>query len=123
PGAVAQGQMLTDSESTVLLPSLSPPSSTEPLRQRFFPPIGPSGTQRLTLTPFLSVGERYDDNIFLTPSPKESDFITLPAAGIRLRYAPSRETSGGLDYRVGGEIFARHSDQNAVSHEGALSFA
>jgi hypothetical protein len=128
PGAVAQGQMQPGPESqgqtpTVVLPTLSPPGITEPLRQRFFPPIGLSGSQRFTLTPFLSVGERYDDNIFLTPSPKESDFIPLPAAGIRLRYLPSRETSGSFDYRVGGEIFARHSDQNAVSHEGALGFA
>jgi len=109
PVAVAQGQMQ--------------PGFTEPLSQRFFPPIGPPGSQRLTLTPFLSLGERYDDNIFLTPSPRASDFITIPGAGIRLRYVPSRETSGDFDYRVGGEIFARHSDQDTVSHQGELRFA
>ncbi len=107
PVAVAQGQTPT----------------IEPLGERFFPPLAPSGSQRLTLTPFLSLGERYDDNIFLTPSPKASDAITIPAAGIRLRYVPSPATSLGLDYRVGGEIFAKHAEQDAVSQQGELSFA
>src|SRR5207244_1887414 len=55
--------------------------------------------------------------------PKASDAITVPAAGIRLRYVPSPATSLGLDYRVGREIFARHADQDAVSQQGELSFA
>src|SRR5262245_419064 len=128
PVAVAQGQPQPDAEaqgqiSTVVLPALIPPSFMEPLRERFFPTLPPFGNQRLLLVPFLSVGERYDDNIFLTPSPKENDFITIPAGGVRLRYVPSRATFGSFDYRVGGEIFARHSDQNAISNQGELRFA
>jgi len=119
PVAVAQGQTTT----MAVLPALSPPSFIEPLRERFFPPIATSGNERLTLTPFLSLGERYDDNIFLTSSNTVSDAITIPAAGIRLRYVPTRETSLSFDYRVDGEIFAKHADQDAVSHQGELRFA
>jgi len=127
--AVAQGQIIPPSPGaqgqalTVALPALSPPGFLEPLRERFFPPLAPSGNQRLTLTPFLSVGERYDDNIFLTESQKESDFITIPAAGIRLRYAPSPATFGSFDYRIDGEIFAKHTEENAISQQGDLRFA
>src|SRR2546425_459735 len=52
----------------------------DPLQTRFFPSIDTSGSQTLTLTPFVSLGERYDDNIFLTQSNKASDIITIPAA-------------------------------------------
>src|SRR5690348_6574960 len=114
PAAVAQGQPVPGT----ILPGPSLPVFTEPLSQRFFPPFNPAGTQTLTLTPFVSLGERYDDNIFLTSSNKVSDFITLPAAGIRLRYVPSQVTSLDFDYRVDGQILAKHSDQNAVSHQG-----
>lgn len=127
PVAIAQGQMTPggvaqEPTSAVLTPQ-SPPEFLEPLRERFFPPIAVSGRERLALTPFVSVGERYDDNIFLTESNTASDFVTIAAGGIRLRYLPARETTLELDYRIDGEIFADHADQNAVSHQGALRFA
>src|SRR5262249_19638821 len=104
PGTAAPGQT-----TGYILPAPSPPSSLEPLRQRFFPPIDTTVSARGTLTPFLSIGERYDDNIFLTPSrDKVDDFITLPAAGIRIRYRPSFVTALDFDYRLDGEVFARH---------------
>src|SRR5262249_20867468 len=42
---------------------------------------------------------------------------------IRLRYVPSSVTNLDFDYRVDGEIFAKHSEENAVSHQGAFRFA
>src|SRR5262249_18728733 len=73
-----------------VLPVPTPPTSIEPLRLRFFPPVDTTGNPRGLLTPFLSIGERYDDNIFLAPSrAKTDDFVTLPGGGIRLRYRPS----------------------------------
>lgn len=129
PVAVAQGQMTPESgaqEATTTpagLAAQSPPLVLEPLRERFFPPIVLSGRERLALTPFVSVGERYDDNIFITASNTASDFITMAAGGIRLRYLPARATTLELDYRIDGAIFADHSEQNTVSHHGALRFA
>jgi hypothetical protein len=114
PVVTAQGQTT---------PGVVLPASIEPLSQRFFPPIDTSGSPRGTLTPFLSLGERYDDNIFLTSSGKASDFITLPAGGIRLRYAPSRVTALDFDYRLDGDIFAKHTDQNTVSNQGEFRYA
>src|SRR5262249_18278050 len=120
PGTGAPGQATTG----YILPAPSAPSALEPLRQRFFPPIDLTGNPRGTLTPFLSIGERYDDNIFLTSSSgKVDDYITLPAAGIRLRYRPSLITALDFDYRLDGEVFARHSEQNAISHQAEFRFA
>src|SRR5437868_2212697 len=73
PAAVAQGQTTT----VPVLPSQSLPGFAEPLRERFFPPIDTSGRERFTLTPFVSLNERYDDNIFSLPE-KTNDFVTLP---------------------------------------------
>src|SRR5713101_8229891 len=44
---------------------------------------GQEPSQRLTLTRSLSVGERYDDNIFETRTNKQHDFITVLSPGIR----------------------------------------
>src|SRR5262245_3126024 len=43
-------------------------------------------SQRLTLTPLLSLGERYDDNIFATQTNEQHDFITVLSPGIRVQY-------------------------------------
>src|SRR5262249_549436 len=56
---------------------------------------GQAPGQRLILTPSLSLGERYDDNIFETQSNKQHDFITVLSPGIRAQYlstAPTPET-------------------------------
>src|SRR5438874_4443040 len=47
---------------------------------------GQEPSQRLTLTPSLSIGERYDDNIFETQTNKQHDFITVISPGIHVRY-------------------------------------
>src|SRR5439155_18209286 len=38
---------------------------------------GQEPSQRLTITPSLSIGERYDDNIFETQTNKQHDFIIV----------------------------------------------
>lgn len=85
----------------------------------------PSG-QRLTLTPFLSVGERYDDNIFQTFSNRADDFITVVSPGICANYvstAPTPDTDFHLRYQANIESFAKNSSQNQVSHQGLLNFS
>lgn len=79
--------------------------------------------QVLTLTPSLSFIERYDDNIFQTDSDTEDDFIAAIAPGLSLRYAPTANTSLDLDYGIGIERFAKHPEQDQVTHHGMLQVA
>ena len=85
---------------------------------------GQEPSQRLTLTPLLSLGERYDDNIFATPTNKQHDFITILSPGIRAQYFPTAPTLGtqfDFDYRANVEFFADHSSQNNVGHNLLLT--
>jgi hypothetical protein len=80
---------------------------------------GQEPSQRLTLTPSLSLGERYDDNIFETPTNKQHDYITVLSPGIRVQYLPTAPTLGtqfDFDYRADIEFFADHSSENNVGH-------
>ena len=82
--------------------------------------------QRLTLTPSLSLGERYDDNIFETQTNKQHDFITVLSPGIRVQYlspAPTLETQLDFNYRADIEFYADHSSQNNVGHLLSLTLA
>ena len=85
---------------------------------------GQEPSQRLTLTPLLSLGERYDDNIFETPTDKQHDFITVLSPGIRAQYLTTEPTLGtqfDFDYRANIEFFADHSSQNNVGHRLSLT--
>ena len=80
---------------------------------------GQEPSQRLTLTPSLSLGERYDDNIFETQTNKQHDFITVLSPGIRAQYltpAPTLGTNLDLDYRAVINFYADHSSQNNTGH-------
>jgi hypothetical protein len=85
---------------------------------------GQEPSQRLTLTPSLSLGERYDDNIFETQTNKQDDFITVLSPGIRVQYLPTAPTVGtqfDFDYRADIEFFADHSSRNNVGHRLLLT--
>ena len=87
---------------------------------------GQEPSQRLTLTPSLSLGERYDDNIFTTQTDKQHDFITVLSPGIRAQYFPTAPTLGtqfDFNYRADIEFFADHSSQNNVGHTLSLTLA
>ena len=82
--------------------------------------------QRFTLTPLLSLGERYDDNIFQTFRNRTDDSVTLVSPGICANYvstAPTPDTTFHLAYLANFESFAKHSSENQVSHLGSLSFS
>jgi hypothetical protein len=101
----------------------------QPGQQLILPPsLGqePSQSQRLTVTPSLSLGERYDDNVFETRTDKQDDFITVLTPGIRVQYLPTAPTLGtqfDFDYRAAIEFFAEHSSQNNVDHRLSLTLA
>jgi hypothetical protein len=87
---------------------------------------GQEPSQRLTLTPSLSLGERYDDNIFETQTNKQHDFITVLSPGIRVQYLPTAPTVGtqlDFDYHANIEFYAEHSSQNNVGHLLSLTLA
>ncbi|ETX02225.1 MAG: hypothetical protein ETSY1_04375 [Candidatus Entotheonella factor] len=82
--------------------------------------------QVLTLTPSLTIEERYDDNIFQRSGEadpvtgvveeEEDDFITTISPAVQLRYIPRPETVVTFEYQPAFRIFADHSGQNHVSH-------
>jgi hypothetical protein len=78
--------------------------------------------QILTLTPSLSLSERYDDNIFQDSTGEETDYITIVSPGIQLQYQPSSETRLDLNYYANFEFFARNTEQNQISQRGTLRF-
>ena len=73
-------------------------------------------SQSLSLTPSITVGERYDDNIFQSDADKEDDFITVITPAIVLRYAPSLETEIDFNYEPSFQFFADETDENQISH-------
>ena len=82
--------------------------------------------QRLMVIPSLSLGERYDDNVFETRTDKQDDFITVLTPGIRVQYLPTAPTLGtqfDFDYRAAVEFFADHSSLNNVDHRLSLTLA
>lgn len=87
------------------------------------PPLPDFADRRLVFVPFLTVSERYDDNIFLSSSNREHDFVTTISPGARLHYVPRADTRLDFDYRADFEIFADNSDQNQVAHRANLQFA
>ncbi len=111
---------------------------------------GQEPSQRLTITPSLSIGERYDDNIFATQTNKQHDFITVLSPGIHVQYLSPTPTLGtpfllpvfesgrrapellleptpapplDFDYHAIFELFHDDSNQNNVAHRLALTAA
>ena len=79
-------------------------------------------SQSYEITPSITVGERYDDNIDLDHENEEDDFITAISPGIVLRYAPSRDTDFNFEYRPTFEIFASETNNNNVAHRLSLDW-
>jgi hypothetical protein len=65
----------------------------------------------------------YDDNIFISPTGRKSDFITLLSVGGGLilgDYTARQDDYLISDYTAIGEIFERHSDQDAFEQSGSV---
>jgi hypothetical protein len=69
-----------------------------------------------TITPRLTLGEIYSDNINLDDSDKEYDLVTEISPGISLR-GKSARTRAQLDYQMQNTIFLKDSDANGISHQ------
>jgi len=66
----------------------------------------------LTLTPFLKIEERYNDNVFLSETDEEDDFITIISPNIELGYHPNRYLDLDLEYGFNFRFYADHSNLN-----------
>lgn len=70
--------------------------------------------------PYISVVEEYNDNINLTSTNKQDDFITTVRPG--LKYTNMDDAAGiELDYSAGFVFYGKETDNNYVSHNGSLS--
>lgn len=66
---------------------------------------------RLELHPYLSVSEKYSDNVYATSSDNVSDYITTTIPGIRLQF-PFRAHLIGLEYNTEIVNYANNSTEN-----------
>jgi hypothetical protein len=81
----------------------------------YAPPVqGP-----LTVTPSLTVGEEFNDNIFLSNANKHSDFITqfTPGLLLQMQQPGFRLTAA---YNFTAEIYAQHSELNGAANRQNL---
>jgi len=68
-----------------------------------------------SIMPSISVSEKYNDNIFLTQTDREDDFITTISPAVILEYRPSTYLDMSLDYGFNFRIYADHSELNDTS--------
>src|SRR4030067_2039168 len=71
-------------------------------------------TAKLDVNASVGLREEYNDNIFLTKTNREDDFITSISPNIRLNYALSY-LDLSLNYGLNFKFFAHHSELNLTS--------
>ncbi len=69
----------------------------------------------LTIVPSISIREQYNDNIFLTRTDREDDFITTISPAITLEYSPSTYLDMSLDYGFNFRFYEDHNELNDTS--------
>jgi hypothetical protein len=74
---------------------------------------------RWSLTPRLSVGAEYDDNIFLTETNEEDDFFTTISPGVTLEYETPTEFID-LDYEFRRSLYSDFSELDFSEHRGRV---
>lgn len=74
-----------------------------------------------TLTPRISVDQQYDDNIDLTSTNEDSDWITLVSPGLSLELE-SLQTTLSLDYEAGFSFYRDDSSRNSTRHAVGFSW-
>ncbi len=69
---------------------------------------------KLEITPKVSVGGEYNDNIYLTETDREDDFIAKISPAILLKYS-IQPLDLSLDYSLNFRFYGNHSDLNETS--------
>lgn len=70
---------------------------------------------KVTLVPSVTVREQYNDNIFLTESDKDDDFITNITPRVIFEYHPNKYLDLNLDYRLNFRFYADHRELDDTS--------
>ncbi|MEK6529117.1 MAG: TIGR03016 family PEP-CTERM system-associated outer membrane protein [Nitrospirota bacterium] len=78
---------------------------------------------KLEITPSVTVGGEYNDNIYLTETDREDDFITKISPAISLKYA-IQPLDLSLDYSLNFKFYGNHSDlnENSIGEMQAVRF-
>jgi hypothetical protein len=63
----------------------------------------------------VEVNEKYTDNLFLSSTDREYDFITTISPSISLSYAPNKTLDLNLDYGLNFRYYSQHSDLDDTS--------
>lgn len=83
---------------------------------------GLAWAQGITLSPSLTLSEEYDDNVLLSPTDRQSDFVTSVSPGLRLTITeyPWTVTAAAS---LRGVYYARRSDLNSSTdnRQGSLT--
>lgn len=74
------------------------------------------------IRPSITIGEGYNDNIYLTTSGKEDDFITRVSPELEIFYA-ARSMSLLLNYTFSYEYYARHNEESEALHKAELDYS
>ena len=68
-----------------------------------------------SITPSITIREKYNDNVFLTRTDREDDFITTFSPAVTLEYKPSSYFDMSLDYGFHFRFYADHNELNDTS--------
>jgi hypothetical protein len=145
PAKASSSDLATDSDNSLLPTSpveIAPPTTpeeTESLDQRVYgedqalteaPPEPEAQSRPWKVNLHASDESYYDDNIFISPTGRQSDFINLLSLGAGLTvgdYTARENNYFTSDYTASGELFAKHTNQDAfeqnVSLEGQVKLA
>ncbi|MFH1201404.1 MAG: outer membrane beta-barrel protein [Candidatus Omnitrophota bacterium] len=74
-------------------------------------------SQESWIHPFLKIHEEYNDNIYLTDSDKEGDWITTVSPGFEIKPHLNSEHELTLGYLADFEYFADHAGENSENHK------
>jgi hypothetical protein len=76
---------------------------------------------RFELTPRISIGQIYDDNIYLEAANEKSDYLTTVSPGINMMIS-SINRSLSLDYSPTWVYYDEYDENDTVRHAGNLAF-
>lgn len=74
---------------------------------------------KVDITPSVTLRENYNDNIFLTKTDKEHDYITTVSPDIMLKYSPGSLLDISLDYGFNFRFYSRNNEFNDTSLKNA----
>lgn len=95
-------------------------TSQDAFRRPIAPVSAPSAGSPAPVIPFVTISERFDDNVLFTPTNKVQDFVTNVTAGARLNY---RDDMVDGTFRGGlvSEVYVRNPGLNYVGANAALT--